>query len=311
MAEATCPSVGALKNFFKVYIAENGELCFEFLGMVDQAEAVALRFFNKFEIRILSEEVMFKDGTNEIIPQYLHNVERRQPVMHANMTCRVFFMSFHSGVRKRFAVNCGTRENYNVLVSILDILKIEVSYPNGVTRDTYTVGNTVFFAPEVSTKLRDPDGALGVYGIANDDCTAFRLAEKSESEIFFHRKPHEPIGKSVVGVVASPVPSPPLHFAQLRQPDRSAKAVMDADAFTIHVFKLTGNIFDLAVRSSDTIEDVKNKIQEKDGIPPDQQILVVAGKKLADGLTIEELGIAKNSTLHLNLRLRGAPAPRA
>jgi len=114
------------------------------------------------------------------------------------------------------------------------------------------------------------------------------------------------VASSIVSNVKGTNNSINQHFL-LPKPSISNTLFQLRGGMQLFVKTLTGKTVTIDVEEGESIEDVKAKIAEKEGIPPEQQRLIFGGQQLQDGKTIDDYDVGDDSTLHLVLRLRGGP----
>lgn len=104
--------------------------------------------------------------------------------------------------------------------------------------------------------------------------------------------------------LASPAMAGPFHKAPFTTPSLHS-ALSIRGGMQLFVKTLTGKTVSIEVEEGESIEDVKAKIAEKEGIPPEQQRLIFGGQQLQDQKTLQDYDVGDDATLHLVLRLRG------
>lgn len=110
------------------------------------------------------------------------------------------------------------------------------------------------------------------------------------------------LGNNVEAVQRAP---PTLIQTAWTSPNMNSVLGVPRGGMQLFVKTLTGKTVSIEVEEGESIEDVKAKISEKEGIPPEQQRLIFGGQQLQDAKTLDDYNVGDDATLHLVLRLRG------
>jgi len=108
---------------------------------------------------------------------------------------------------------------------------------------------------------------------------------------------------SILGTTAAKLPFLQPQHNIINAPTLQNRALFVRGGMQLFVKTLTGKTVSIEVEEGESIEDVKAKIAEKEGIPPEQQRLIFGGQQLQDSKTLDDYDVGDDSTLHLVLRL--------
>lgn len=136
-----------------------------------------------------------------------------------------------------------------------------------------------------------------------------KIAEASDGLYYNMRIVHTFVfSAALVGSVASASFGEFLKSNGRPSPSTMSSVLSTRGGMQLFVKTLTGKTVSIEVEEGESIEDVKAKIAEKEGIPPDQQRLIFGGQQLQDAKTLQDYDVGDDATLHLVLRLRGGIA---